>query len=400
MTDNVSALRQQLQQLETQRRDGKIGKRDYERQRAALERSILDQVLEQPATGAVPAAPRPSTRLVAGVAALVLLIAAGGYSVTGSPELISGVPTEASAGMDANHSLSPEEFNAAVDRLAEKLKAEPDNGEGWSMLARSYVHLGRFADALPAFVKALEIQGDDPRLLTDYADALAVTRDRNLDGEPTKLIDRALKMDPDNLKALALAGTAAFNRKDFPAAVRHWERMLQLSPADSAFMPQLKDSIAEARRLAAAAPAAAAPQQPAAPVVATQQGPAAAAAPGDAGAAAAGGGTLTGTVKLAPSLKAAPEDTVFLLARPAEGSRMPLAVLRRQVKDLPFQFTLDDSLAMSPGTRLSLHPQVIVEARVSKSGQAQAAAGDFVARTAPIANNSRGVVLEIADVVK
>lgn len=168
--------------------------------------------------------------------------------------------------------------------------------------------------------------------------------------------------------------------------------MSQVAPAGSPFLVQLGESIAEARQLggmpaAPQATAAAAPTPiPAAP------------APAPAVATTA----LRGTVRLAPSLaqQAAPNDTVFIYARPAAGSRMPLAILRKQVKDLPLEFSLDDSLAMSPAAKLSMHTQVIVDARVSKSGQAQPTPGDLTGRSAPIANNATGVVIEISEVVR
>jgi cytochrome c-type biogenesis protein CcmH len=398
MSDPITTLRAQLQQLEARHRDGALGKKEYEQRRAALERELVDQVLKAPATAApaVPAdaAPRPSTRLLASLAAVVLAVAAGGYAWTGSPRLISGVPTAPPAAEGSPHDggANAEQFAAAVERLAEKLKEQPDNVEGWAMLARSYLQLGRVADAVPAFAKAVALKGDDPRLLADYADALAVTNNRSIEGEPLKLIERALKLDPNNLKSLALAGTAAFNRKDYAGAVRHWEKMAQVAPPDSPFLVQLNESLAEARQLGgmpAATPKAlaAAPTPPAATLAA----PAAAAT-----------GALRGTVKLAPALakQAAPTDTVFIYARPAEGSRMPLAILRKQVKDLPFEFALDDSLAMSPAATLSMHAKVIVDVRVTKTGQAQAAPGDLTGRTAPIANNATGVVIEISDVVR
>jgi cytochrome c-type biogenesis protein CcmH len=258
------------------------------------------------------------------------------------------------------------------------------------MLARSYLQLGRIKDAVPAFAKAMALNADDPRLLADYADALAVTNDRNLEGEPLKLIERALKLDPDNLKALALAGTAAFNRKDYAGAVRHWEKMAQVAPQGSPFMAQLGESIAEARKLGG---------MPAAPKMAAAEAPSPSPSPAAPAVATA---ALRGTVKLAPALaqQAAPNDTVFIFARPATGSRMPLALVRKQVKDLPFEFALDDSLAMSPAAKLSMHTQVIVDARVSKTGQAQPSAGDLTGHSSPIANNATGVVIEISDVVR
>ncbi|HOL37967.1 MAG TPA: c-type cytochrome biogenesis protein CcmI, partial [Rubrivivax sp.] len=258
---------------------------------------------------------------------------------------------------------------------------------------------GRFADAVRAYGKAAALDGNDARLLVDYADALAVVNDRNLEGEPTKLIERALALDPDNAKALALAGTAAFNRKDYKGAVRAWERLAAVAPADSPFQRQVHDSIAEARELGGLGPAvapagAAAP----APLAATAT---ASAAPGGK-AVATGGALVTGTVRLAPALLAQtrPEDTVFVFARAAEGPRMPLAIVRKQVRDLPFAFTLSDEMAMAPQARLSLHPKVVIDARVSKSGQAQPAAGDLTGRSATVANNARDVVVEIDDVVR
>lgn len=405
MTKTVNALRQQLQQLEARLKDGRIDQATYDRERAPLERALLDQVMKQPAAEAGPATsatpadsaaarPRPSAPLLAGLLLGVLALAVAGYAFTGSPSLISGVPPAAPP-VAANHENNAAQFAAAVEQLAEKLKGQPDNAEGWAMLARSYMQMDRTADALPAFQKALALAGDDPRLLVDYADALAVQNNRSLEGEPLKLIERALKVQPDNLKALALAGTAAFNRKDYPSAVKHWERMQRVAPADSPFMPQLTESIAEARQLGGMPPPAGAKGAP------TAAAPALPGAGGEAGstAAAAAGVTLRGSVKLAAALsaKAAPTDTVFIYARPAEGSRMPLAILRKQVRDLPLDFTLDDSLAMSPAGKLSAHPKVVLEARISKSGQAQAASGDLVARSAPLAHNAQGVVLEISE---
>lgn len=397
MTTPIPKLRQQLQQLEARLKAGEIDQARYDSERAPLERALLDQVMKQPAEGGAtgPAAEgvrtRPSAPLLASLLLGVLGLAVVGYALTGSPGLISGVPPAPPAA-EANQPADAAQFAAAVEKLAEKLKGQPDNAEGWAMLARSYMQLGRIPEAVPAFQKAVALSGDDPRLLVDYADALAVQNNRSLEGQPSQLIDRALKLQPDNLKALALAGTAAFNRKDYPLAVRHWEQMQRVAPPDSPFMAQLADSIAEARKLGgmpppAGAQAAAAPQAGAA-----EAGGASAAAPGV---------TLRGSVKLAAALtaKAAPTDTVFIYARPAEGSRMPLAILRKQVRDLPLDFALDDSLAMSPAARLSAHPKVVIEARVSKSGQAQPSSGDLVGRSAPLAHDAQGVVLEIADTV-
>jgi cytochrome c-type biogenesis protein CcmH len=180
-------------------------------------------------------------------------------------------------------------------------------------------------------------------------------------------VQKALKLDPTQPKALMLAGTEAFERQDHAGAAKYWDRAVRSAPSDSPFLAQARSSRDEARRLAGLPPktdttdATAATGMPVARV--------------------------SGTVSLAPALaaKARPEDTVFIYARAAEGSRMPLAMVKRQVKDLPLKFELDDSMAMSPQARLSSARQVIVMARVSASGQAQAQSGDLEGTSKPVA---------------
>jgi len=415
--DPISALRSQLQQLKTQHDTGGSTPEAYAAAKAPLERELLDRVIALPpgspgsagglgtaGPAAAAAAPRASRGLVAGLSAAVLVVAVIGYAAVGSPRVPSaGPPGSAAAGAgEVAQDMTEEQFVAAVDQLATRMSQEPANGEGWALLARSYVRLGRHAEAVPAFGKALAITGDDPTLLVDYADALAMTNNRSLDGEPLALVERALKYDPDNAKALALAGTAAFNRKDYPTAVRLWERLVRVSPPDSAFMPQLQGSIDEARSLGGLPPGPRIAQAPQAP----QAGQAAQAFPSASSAAAAAtlaaNAVLTGTVRLSPALaaQAQPDDVVFIFARPAEGARMPLAIVRHQVKDLPVSFRLDDSMAMSPAMKLSQHAKVVVSARVSKSGQAAPVAGDLSGQTAPVANQAQGLVIEINEVVK
>ena len=125
---------------------------------------------------------------------------------------------------DPAHQLSPEQIEAMVERLAERLKGDPGNVEGWLLLGRSYSAFGRFKESSEAYAKAARLRPDDAQLLADYADALGMALGRKLEGEPEKLIARALEIDPRNLKALALAGTVAFERKDYKVAAAHWER--------------------------------------------------------------------------------------------------------------------------------------------------------------------------------
>ncbi|MBK6472456.1 MAG: c-type cytochrome biogenesis protein CcmI [Betaproteobacteria bacterium] len=406
MNDPIATLRQQLQQLKSLHESGTLDQKAYEAAKAPLERKLLEQVMKDPASaqGLPAAAPRPSWNMVGLLSVMVLIVAGSGYLWTGSPGLPSagqpGSQTQANAASDP-HSMNEAQFSEAVDKLAEKLKNEPESAEGWAILARSYARMGRHAEAVPAFEKAVALAPEDARLLADYADTVAMKNDRNLEGEPTKLVERALKIEPDNPKALALAGTAAFNRKDYPTAVRHWERLVKVTTPDAPFMPQLQSSIDEARSLGGMPPAQR--QTQAAPAGPGPMAAAAGAAPANGQTpAAVSGATVTGTVRLSPALlkQAAPDDAVFIYARAAEGSRMPLAILRHQVKDLPLSFKLDDNMAMSPAAKMSLFPKLIISARVSKSGQAAPVAGDLTGDSGPVANNATGLVVEINQVVK
>ena len=383
--DSSSAgIREQLKQVESLRASGALGE-----EQAAQARAKLQQRLPDGANPALPAASAGSPRLLLPTLTLfVLLVAVAGYGWLGTPQGLDPALREARGdGGGGGHSITAEQIQAMADKLAARLKEQPDDAQGWAMLGRSYAVLGQHAQSLPAFKQAMMLKPDDPVLIADYADALAVVNGRTLEGEPSRLIARALELDPNNLKALSLAGTAAFLRKDYALALRHWEKMAQLSP-DSELVKQIQGGIDEARSLAAGAGQTAAAQ-------------AAPAAAKPAAAQAAGGASISGVVKLAAALttKAAPEDTLFVYARAAQGSRMPLAILRKQVKDLPLTFTLDDSMAMSPAAKLSSAQQVVVSARISKRGDATAQPGDLQGQSAPVAPGARGLTIEIGQVI-
>jgi hypothetical protein len=241
----------------------------------------------------------------------------------------------------AEHEVTREQIEGMAARLAAKLEREPDNAEGWAMLAWTYYSLQRYNDAVPAFERATTLIPNDARLLADYADAVGGV-EGGLNGKAQALIARALAADPTHWKALALAGTVAFERKDYKQAALYWEKTKATVPAGSPLASSIDASIAEARQLGGLAAGTAAP---------TSATTGALAAPS-----AATNATLAGTVSLAPALaaKAAPTDTVFIFARAAEGPKMPLAILRKQVKDLPVAFTLDDSMAMTPNSRCEI----------------------------------------------
>jgi cytochrome c-type biogenesis protein CcmH len=353
---NVGIYRDQLRELDADRAAGKLAAEDYERARSEIEARLLEDLAAQPA------APRAAPRALTLAIALALpLGAAALYLAVGNPGALRS--------LDEHHAMTVQQLDGMVARLAAHLRENPDDVEGLKLLGRSYAALGRFEESAATYAKAAMRAPRDAQLLADFADALAMSRGQSgevdLQGEPEKLVLRALEIDPQNLKALALAGSAAFARRDFKRAAALWERMLPLVPPDSEDGRAIRASIEEAKSLVDARP-------------------------------------LRGTVTLSAKVKAqaAPDDSVFIFARAAEGPPMPLAVKRARVRDLPLEFALDDSMAMAPGLRLSGFPQVVVGARVSKSGAPTAQPGDLQGLSQPVANDARGVSVVIDSVVR
>lgn len=391
MDSSISSLKHQLQQLKELHDAGALPPAQYEESKAALERRVLDLVLSDAAALTQKEPPRgaaTSGRLLATVAAGIVLIAAGGYWWKGSPmqtdaNVAGAAPTAAVEGTTGTpHATNFDQIAAMTDRLAARMKEQPQDAEGWAMLARSYSVLGRHPEALKAYGRAVALRKDDATLLADYADSLAVKNNHHLAGEPMKQVELALKLEPRNLKALSLAGTNAFDRKDYAGAVQYWEKVVQFGPADNSIVQQVQPSLAEARDLAGV-PAVAKAADPLAKPQATAAT------------------TVSGTVTLAAPLRqqAQPGDTVFVFARATDGSRMPLAIVRKQVKDLPFSFTLDDTTAMSPTNKLSGVAKVIVGARISKSGNAMPQPGDLSGQVGPVSVGAAGLQLDIREAV-
>jgi cytochrome c-type biogenesis protein CcmH len=366
---NVAVYRDQLRELDADLGAGTLAREDYERARAELEARALRDA-GQPDT---PAVEPPGRRFAWALAAAVPLAAVALYVLVGSP---GGIDREAQL------HASRAQVEAMVGRLAARLRENPDDVNGWKLLGRSYGVMGRYAEAADAYAKAAVRSPRDAQLLADLADVLAMARGQSLQGEPEQLARRALEIEPGNLKALALAGSAAFERKDFAAAAKHWERMLAYVEPDSEDARSIQQNVAEARSLAG---------EPAKPEPKKPESKKAQAASG-----------LRGTVSLSPQLKekVSPEDTVFVFARAAEGPPMPLAVARVRVRDLPYRFALDDSMAMSPALKLSAFPKVVVTARVSKSGAATAQPGDLQGASAPVANDAAAVSVVIDALVR
>lgn len=382
---NISIYRDQFADLDADLKRGTISPDQHAEAKAELERRMLDdaQVEQPPATEAGSA-----YRTVLAIVLAVPVFAGLLYVWLGSPDAFSPLATRP----QDSHQMSGEQVDEMVVKLRERLEREPDNAEGWVVLARTYYTMRRFPEAAAAYEKLTTLIPDDADLLADYADALAMSHGRRLAGKPFELVQRALKINPTQWKALAMAGTEAFERKDYPAAVDYWTR-LQNSAQDPQLVKQIQPSIDEARQLAGLPPAAA----PSGPRTADA---AAAKAPPAKAAVAASGKSVSGTVTLDSGLaaKANPTDAVFVFARP-EGSKMPIAIIRAQVKDLPLKFTLDDALSMSPQVKISGFEEVVVAARVSRSGSAMPASGDLEGVSKPVKVGAGGLAITIDRVI-
>jgi cytochrome c-type biogenesis protein CcmH len=256
MTVTVDNLTQQLQRLRAAHDSGALAEADFEQARAPLERRLVDLLIAEPDASTAPHR-RTGPWLGAAAGVLVVAIAAGGYWWTRAPAPASATVAAAPATPAAATATpapaaanpGPEDIAAMVERLAARLKQQPDDAAGWAMLGRSYMAMNRPADALAAYQTVLKLKPDDAGALADVADMLALAQGSKLEGEPLRLIERALAIDPKHIKALALAGAAAYNRGDFKTAVKHWDRVVQLGPADQPMVEQARQGAISAREL-------------------------------------------------------------------------------------------------------------------------------------------------------
>lgn len=232
---NAAIYRDQFAELERDRAEGTLGEDDYQQARQELQRRVLEDGGDDPTATAVPAPKK--TMLALGLA--LPLAAAALYMLLGTPAGINPPP--------AQQRVSAEEIDRMVAGLAARLENEPGNLEGWLMLGRSYKAMGRFGEAEKAFEHAAPLVEKDAQLLAVYADIAAMNAGGSLKGKPSQLIEKALKLDPQNVQALWLSGSASFERQQFAQAAETWEKLLRLMPAESEDARQLAAGIEEAR---------------------------------------------------------------------------------------------------------------------------------------------------------
>lgn len=385
---NLEILRDQSAEMRTDLQNGLLTSAAYEQGVQELKARLLEEVKS---TQAVVNAPGQGARKLALALVVILpLVGAGLYQKLGNHAGLDPKATEVAA----NDGSGLLQSDAALKQLETKLKGmnDPDKLlEGWLQLARSYAELKRYPDAERAYEEVVKLAPKESQAWTEYADAYAMNHGQSLKGKPTQLLEQALKLEPDNKTALALSGSAAMERGDYEAAIIHWQKLISLLPPDYPDVQMVKDGVKSAREFLAQQPGG---KEKLAKLPALPDNEARVVANPEL--------AVSGKVSLSAAARAkvSPEDTVFILARAAEGPKMPLAVLRKQVKDLPLEFSLDDSMAMQPQLKLSGFQQVVVVARISKAGQPIAQPGDWEGSTATIKPGSKGLNIVIEHEVK
>lgn len=383
---NLEVFRDQIAEMDADLRNGLLTPELYEQGRRELQARLLDEVKTPEGSGGSLAVRNPQKLTALVLIALFPLAAVGLYWELGNFDAFQPEAYFANANeMGGPHST------AVLQELEDKLAKDPQDVQGWALLARSYTQLERFADAARAFDNLTRLMPHEAQLWADYADVQAMANNQSLAGLPTKLIAKALEADPNNIKALALAGSAAMDRGDYNAALSYWEKAHKLLPKDSEDAKMFESGIQQAREYSLQATGGKPPAQAQSPASAEKQP-----------AVASGKELITGTVTLNDAMKGktAPEDTLFVLARAADGSKLPLAIVRKQVKDLPFKFTLDDSTAMTPQSKLSNFDKVVVIARISKSGNAMTQPGDLQGISEIVKPGTTGVKVSIDQIVQ
>jgi cytochrome c-type biogenesis protein CcmH len=342
---NLDIHRDQFSELDKDLEAGTLGADRYEQAKNELERRVLEEA-EAPADMPQSAIHGKAAPIVVGI--LVPLTAILLYLYLGN---LQGLVAPRHPTADLS-SITADQFKDVTAKLAARMQQNPGDAEGWKLLGRTYRAMERFGEANDAYKKAVELTPQDADLLADYAESLALAAGRSLAGEPTRLLDRARKLDPRNTKALTLSGSAAFERQDYKTAIVYWETVIKQPGVGSELAQALQKGVDESRARLTGKPVAVVP---------------------------AGKERVTGIVNLDDSLKSRvrPDDTVFVFARAATGPRMPLAIVKIKVADLPYKFTFDDSMAMMPERKLSQFADVVIGARVSKSASATPSAGDL-----------------------
>ena len=370
---NANVYRAQILDLDREHESGHISQAEWQQSRDELSLRLLED------TSAVddPAAKKEKPAVwTAVVLAIALPVSAMGfYMWVGEPAALNPMA------LKSEDKVGAVELAKMAESLAQKLEEKPENLQGWVMLARTYRTLEEYDASIKAYDRALKLTADDD-LRLERVEVLAMQRQGNFEGEPWDVILDILQRDPQHYAALLMAGSASYAHEKYADALSYWQKARQPLTPDNPDVPSLDDAIASVQIKLGITPKAAPP------AVSSSTAPSSAR-------------SVSGKVSLSASLngKTSPADVVFIYATPANGERMPLAIYKTTVANLPLSFSLDDTTAMSPDRKLSSAGEVFVKVRVSKSGNAMPQSGDLMGSLGPVKVGSKDLQLEIKDQV-
>ena len=405
---NISVYRDQLAELDKDLENDILSKEQYDKSKQELQQRMLQDVTKQEKV-VLQKNKKLQNIAVSTIIALGLPLAAV-YSYLNightrgllpQNQLASVTQMNRGGGTGAGNAGGPgdmggHDFSEALENLVARLSSNPEDIEGWVMLGRTYMAMERYSEASSTYGKLAELVPNNPQILSEYARALGLKNQGKLAGKPTELLYEALKIDPNYPPALALVGHAEFEQEKYAEAAAYWEKFLTTIPPDSPAVKSVKERVSEAKLLAfggnpqsanqtvavvdtdsssqsGAAEVQPAPRSQSAPIVETRNN-------------STDSLSVSGRVSIQSDIaaRALPNDTLFIFARAKTGPKMPLAILRMKASDLPATFKLTDDMAMTPTMKMSSFPEVVIEARVSKSGQAVPASGDLQGFSQPI----------------
>jgi len=375
---NIAVYRDQMKEMEADRGNGLLSEEQFQAGKLELEARLAEDAL---AKADAVMAPVASRRLGFTLAGVLPVAAFGMYFWLGNPMSLTAIaeaqanPTMAGAGQGEHDIMK------MIQKVEEKTKTDPNDGEAWTILAKTYAAMERWPEALKAYEKAITLKPDVPAIMTGYAEAIAINNNRTLQGKPIELVLKALEKDPDDPKGLELAGIHAFQEKNYAQAAYYMKHLYKLLPPELPYAQDILEAQKEATRLARGA----------ATGLDNLSDPGA-----EAGKAAGPGATVHGKVDIAPALKAkvSDKDVVFLFARSAQGGA-PVAAIRSTAGKFPLEFELSDAMAMNPDNKLSNFKEVTLIARIAKSGQPMGGSGDLEGTLAGVKVGAKDIKLTI-----
>ena len=362
---NIKIARDRLNELKQELENEAMTQSEFDQARQELEANLaLDLSVSDSATASVITG--SSKKLAYVLLVAVPVVAAAIYSQVGEFDAVTGKVATVAENAPQPPNMSMED---AITGLKARLEAEPDNPEGWFMLARTYAAIEQYDDAVSAYEKTLEMVDENASLLLHYADVVIMSQGGRMSDKAGDAISKAIQLEPDNMQGLWMAGMLATAKSDYKQALVYWYKLDPMLDNDVNSQTQLREQIASVEKNLSAESLSAIKQEAAVstqPVVKAE---------------------ITVHVSLDDSVKdkVSATDTLFVYAKAMQGPPMPLAAVKHSVDVLPVTVKLNDAMAMMPAMKLSNFDQVIISAVVSKSGQPGMNSGDLFAELGSVA---------------